>query len=1037
MPRLPRKHCPPAVSSDDARPDAAAEFLPISRPSQSPDAAPGLAMSRRGFLKASVVAGISVYIAPLGSRAFAALFEDKNLTPVAWDAAKGQAKFRIDGTAKVTGAKIFARDVRSRDMPGWPAQQAHAFILRTTLADRPYLGFDLSRLDDGLQPDRVVSADDLARDGVAFPEFYGEDMLLPAGKTPAYLGHAVAILIYRDFARFRFAKDKLKFHNEIIRYGDVTGPLERDPWGSFRYVRVGGKTAYDDDVYSSLKDAPIFPSMMRKHLPVWPDGNDHGKLDEQGMAYAGKIGESLAHPPANWLVMSREYRTQSVDTAALEPDNANCWYDAATQTLHMVVPTQSPSEVAENAAAMAAKGHFPVKRLIVYPCYTVGYGSKDHYNMPFYGLAAALYGDGLPVRLANDRYEQFQTSLKRHAFTMRYRIGVDRESGLLQAFAADMECNGGGRMNFSPSVAMVGATAAQSIYYFPQSDLASVAIASRAIDAGSARGYGTLQSMAATEMMIDEMAAQLGVDAIDFRLKNALRSGMKNTQGAIPAGAVRVDEVLARAKAHPLWTQRDKKKAEYEAAHPGRRYGVGFACVQKDFGTGAETSFARVEIDETGKISLHHTAAEIGTGTSTSQAVAVAKWLGMPATDVHIAITDWPELPVVTSGDPYLMSQADQDKLAANPRWSPGYASPSSATNSAFYFTHSTREAARLLFLQGLWPAALSIWRRGLGGGQAAPLVVRAEDARWVEGKLSAAGLEALPLPMLAKTAHELGLVTGATVHVFNRWQWAEADWDLGDGVTQRLPVDGIALRFGKGGTNAAPAAPTPLTPTPAAKAAHRSSGNAQAKSGAAASSADAAAGKGAKGAPSLNAGSAGMQVAAPTPGTGYRTIDRKRVYYPPVQRNNAAVTYYSAVGTLVELSVHEASGKVELLTHHSIMECGNQISPQLVSGQLQGGLAMGIGHALHEYLPLYEDGPGNGTWNFNRYHLPRAVDVAVWTQTGEVLPPISETDVPKGIAEVVMIPVVGAIVNGLAHAIGHRFTDLPVTPEKIQEVLA
>ena len=112
-------------------------------------------------------------------------------------------------------------------------------------------------------------------------------------------------------------------------------------------------------------------------------------------------------------------------------------------------------------------------------------------------------------------------------------------------------------------------------------------------------------------------------------------------------------------------------------------------------------------------------------------------------------------------------------------------------------------------------------------------------------------------------------------------------------------------------------------------------------------------------------------------------------------------------------------------------------LSPQLVSGQLQGGLAMGIGHALHEYLPLYEDGPGNGTWNFNRYHLPRASDVAVWTQTAEVLPPVSETDPPKGIAEVVMIPVVGAIVNGIAHAIGHRFTSLPVTPQRIKEVLA
>jgi CO/xanthine dehydrogenase Mo-binding subunit len=53
------------------------------------------------------------------------------------------------------------------------------------------------------------------------------------------------------------------------------------------------------------------------------------------------------------------------------------------------------------------------------------------------------------------------------------------------------------------------------------------------------------------------------------------------------------------------------------------------------------------------------------------------------------------------------------------------------------------------------------------------------------------------------------------------------------------------------------------------------------------------------------------------------------------------------------------------------------------------------------------------------------------------VLPPITETDPPKGMAEVVMIPVVGAIVNGIAHAIGHRFNDLPVTPQNIQEVLA
>src|SRR5258708_39238711 len=166
--------------------------------------------------------------------------------------------------------------------------------------------------------------------------------------------------------------------------------------------------------------------------------------------------------------------------------------------------------------------------------------------------------------------------------------------------------------------------------------------------------------MAATEMMVDEIAAQLNVDPIDFRLKNALRSGMKNTQGAVPAGAIRVDDVLLKAKVHPLWVNRAKRKAEFEAAHPGKRYGVGFACVQKDFGTGAETSFAKVEFSADGKIGLQHTAAEIGTGMSTSQAIAVAKWLRKPAPAGHVPITDWPAPPVGTGGGPHTMSPPDQ-----------------------------------------------------------------------------------------------------------------------------------------------------------------------------------------------------------------------------------------------------------------------------------------------------------------------------------------------------------------------------------------
>jgi CO/xanthine dehydrogenase Mo-binding subunit len=168
-----------------------------------------------------------------------------------------------------------------------------------------------------------------------------------------------------------------------------------------------------------------------------------------------------------------------------------------------------------------------------------------------------------------------------------------------------------------------------------------------------------------------------------------------------------------------------------------------------------------------------------------------------------------------------------------------------------------------------------------------------------------------------------------------------------------------------------------------------------------------------------------------------YQLLDRRSVSFPPVQNNNRMLGYNTAVGTLAELTVDAASGKVTLLTHHTILECGNMLVPQLVLSQLQGGVASGIGLALHEELPLYEDGPGDGTWNFYRYQLPRGGDVAVWTQTSEVLPPLSESEPPKGMAEVVMIPIIPAILNGIAHAIGHRFRTLPVTRDQITKAMA
>ncbi len=932
-------------------------------------------MTRRGFLT-TAAAGAAISILPLRS-ALADLQTGTVRQPPNWMEG-GRVRFRRDGIQKVTGDKVFAIDIRARDMKGWPEAQSHALILRAARTDAVFDGVTVEPLGL-LAPDILVTDDELERDGVHMVEanFYGR-LLVKKGEGATYLGQPLAILIWHDYQRFRAAKARLRFNQDAVRYGAAATPPQRAPYGAARFVRIGGEGPEAPDLFSPLKDTLVFADLSSGKVQ-WPVGDAQGDAGGRALNHAKALRDELANPPKRWRVWKRDFHSQSVDPAALEPDNGNAWFDAANGTLHVVTGSQSPVTNAQHIAQMAKASSFGFNDLKFYPGYTVGYGQKEHHVHPYYVAVAALYGGGLPVRLALDRYEHFQAALKRHSFDIQTTIAVDESTGTFQSLAADLVGNGGGVMNFSPSVGTVAASALQSVYYFPKSDLAVRVDASRAVTAGSMRGYGTLQSMTSTEMLVDEIAEDLGLDAIDLRRRNVMHTGWKNTQGAVPGGTLRADEILALAAHDPLWTRRVDRKAEWEAAHPGLRYGVGFACVHKDYGTGAEAAMVQIEFSPKGKLHMRHVTSEIGCGSTTAQMLIPAEHLGRPADTVDFAAVEWPSLPLTSTDEPYTMSQEDEDRRSQNPRWVPRITSPRSASNSAYYMGHATREAARLLFELGLWNAALSIWTEGIGGGQARPLVVRQGDAEWRDGHLVASSLEPLSLERLAARAHSRGDITGVAVHTFNRWAWAEAQFSL-DGAPVEGPIDALAVRWGEG--------------APPGRKALMTNG-------------------------------------------GYHFVPRSSVTYPPVQRNNASVVYYAPCAMMVELSVVPGSGEVSLISHRSWLECGTQIVPELVSGQLQGGIAMGIGHALHEELPLYEDGPGNGTWNFNRYRLPRASDVAVWSQTGHVLPPLSSTDPPKGMAEVVMIPVVAAIANAVHNATGVRFYAFPLNAQTIRKALA
>jgi CO/xanthine dehydrogenase Mo-binding subunit len=919
-------------------------------------------ISRREFVRSTTASGIALSISRL-ARAEEPGFAARESLPgrQGWNpAATGTG--RIDGVAKVTGAKLYASDFRASDLPNWPPATSHAMLIRSPDATHIYAGLDLSRLSGALKPSAVVTAADLTRIGTRVPEFYAGDLLCPVGKTPLYLGQPVALLIFEDFDTFDQARLALR-DSAVLKFGKKTDPVPMPDYGAFRFTRVAGPTPDVPDVYSPFKNGWVSPGRFEDTgRPIWarlpiPTGQAY----VEAAAYGEQIRAELAANNPAVLVLDREFQTQSVDPMFLEPESGLAWYDAKRKNLELVIGSQSPYEIATAVAYLLgnAQPAFKPAHINTNSAYCGGgFGGRDHTPFPLYVALAAMVFPGRPVRLANNRFEQFQSGIKRHAFKIRSQMGVDRATGKMVAFAADHASDGGGLANFSVNVATVSTNGALGIYYVPKVDVTTYAFHSRGVTAGSMRGYGTVQTTTALEVMVDEMCTALQLDPIEFRRRNAIAPGEKILTGNTYSVSIRAPEILDKLEKHPIWQDRAQEKALGQQA--GMLIGTGVACATKNYGTGGDCTLGSVELTPDGHIKILCDATEMGNGIGTAVANRVATHVGGVADEIAVAQVDtFGPLALVTSEDSYTIGQKAQDAAARNPRWVPGISSATAASTGAFAGTHAAAEAARVIFRFGLWPAALELW--GI-----APNDPKAKDwktARWKDGQLVMPGLAPLHLPALAAMAHARNGVTAAMAHGFNRWAWAQATFVVG-GQAWTADIDALAVRRGGG---------------------------------------------------------------------KFVPIDRSSVKFPPTSFNQSGPTYTTTCGTVVRIEIDRGTGALRIARAYSVLECGQALVPEVVLGQAQGGFAMGVGYTLLESLPHYEDGPGNGKWNLGQYVVARGSDLPLNRLEVEVLPPVDPDERPKGMAEVVMTPIVAALLNAIFDATGHRFQSLPVTQAMIK----
>ena len=409
-----------------------------------------------------------------------------------------------------------------------------------------------------------------------------------------------------------------------------------------------------------------------------------------------------------------------------------------------------------------------------------------------------------------------------------------------------------------------------------------------------------------------------------------------------------------------------------------KAYGVGLACVSTVFGSGSDPAFALVEIDRAGRISSPRRPSRSAPGLRPRSRCAWPTSSEPPPTRCRLGVLDgWDVLGLVDAGQSVhhhrASSRMQRRRIRAGyptSRRTPPRRSPLTSTPQS-----PPRQRTSILRF-GLWPAALAIWSAGNSGGQAAGEFLRFEDVPFCRWPLD-------------RRRH------GAACASPPRRQGAR------DGARHRC--DGARLQSLVLG------------------ACHLRSSRRALRGR------DRCAWRQIR-----RRRIAGTQGADDDAGLSAASIASRLRFRRRCSSGSASATRRRAA-RVVAVEIDKATGAVSILDAVTVLECGRALVPQQVAGQAEGGFAMGVGYALHEHLPLYEDGPGNGTWNLDRYRVPRASDLPVWNLEIDVLPPLGPTDVPKGIAELVMIPVAPAILNAIADAIGKRFDALPVTADDHQ----
>jgi CO/xanthine dehydrogenase Mo-binding subunit len=321
-------------------------------------------------------------------------------------------------------------------------------------------------------------------------------------------------------------------------------------------------------------------------------------------------------------IFEHRFRTGMVHQGYTEPRAAVAQWDSSG-TVTVWSNTQLPFEVQNTLAEILAMP--PGKIRVVVPGIGGGFGGKLRVGVEHFAAFLARKA-GRPVKVMTSSEEELTAAYPRQGTIVELRTGVTRD-GRITVKAGRIWFDTGAFAGSGPGVASVATLVLAGPYRIPNLHLEGFAVYTNKTNCGSFRAPSGPQSNFAVESQMDIIADALGIDPLDFRLKNIVREGDEGPTGQVLNG-VGLEECLRKAAAAIGWHER----------RPGAWRGKGLACGW--WTTTGGSSGVYVKINPDGTVALNTGAAEIGTAALTGAAQVLAEELGVELADISVVSAD-------------------------------------------------------------------------------------------------------------------------------------------------------------------------------------------------------------------------------------------------------------------------------------------------------------------------------------------------------------------------------------------------------------